>query len=91
VGCREPCHVRDLQVLDLREGAVADVGAGEHGVEGGGELAVPVADQETKPAGVVGEVRQQVAGLLGHPRPSGLAVIPARCTRRVLCSITTRM
>jgi hypothetical protein len=42
----------------------ADVGAGEHGVEGG-ELAVPVADQEPNPAGVVVEVQEEVAGLLG--------------------------
>jgi hypothetical protein len=45
----------------------ADVGAGEDGVEGGGELAVPVADQEPKLVGAVAEVHQQVAGLLGHP------------------------
>jgi hypothetical protein len=36
----------------------ADVGAGEHNVEGGGELAVPVADQEPKPAGVLAEVHE---------------------------------
>ena len=68
----------------------ADVGAGEHCVEGGGELAVPVADQEPELLGVVAEVDQQVAGLLGDPAPVGWAVIPARCTRRRPCSITTR-
>ena len=47
----------------------ADIGAGEDGVEGGGELAVPVTDQESKPLGAVAEVHQQVAGLLGDPRP----------------------
>ena len=45
----------------------ADVGVGEHRVEGGGELGIAVADQEPKLGGVVAEVYQQVAGLLGHP------------------------
>jgi len=40
-----------------------------NGVEGGGELAVPVTDQEPEPVGAVAEVHDQVAGLLGHPRP----------------------
>ena len=44
-----------------------DVGAGEDRVERGGELAVPVADQEPEPFGVVREVHEQVADLLGHP------------------------
>jgi hypothetical protein len=39
----------------------ADVGAGEHRVEGGGELTVAVADQKPKPGGVVAEVDEQVA------------------------------
>jgi hypothetical protein len=34
----------------------ADVGACEHGVEGGGELAVSVADQEPELIGVIAEV-----------------------------------
>ena len=44
-----------------------DVGAGEDGVEGGGELGVAVADQEPEPVGAVVEVHEQVAGLLGDP------------------------
>ena len=68
-----------------------DVGAGEHGVEGGGELAVSVADQEPELVGAVAEVHEQVAGLLGDPVPRGWAVMPARCTRRRSCSITRRM
>ena len=63
---------------------------GEHGVERGGELAVPVADQEPEPVGVLAEVHEQVAGLLGDQSPVGWAVIPARCTRRP-CSMTMRM
>jgi hypothetical protein len=47
----------------------ADISAGENGVEGGGELAVPVADQEAELLGTVAKVHQQVAGLLGDPRP----------------------
>jgi len=54
----------------------ADVGAGERRVEGGGELAVPIADQEPKPAGVVAEVHQQVARLLGDPGPGGVGGDP---------------
>ena len=54
----------------------ADVGAGEHRVEGGGELAVAVADQEPEPVGVVAEVHEQVAGLLGDPGPGGVGGDP---------------
>jgi hypothetical protein len=36
-------------------------------VEGRGELAVPVADQEPEPVGSVAEVHEQVAGLLDDP------------------------
>ena len=69
----------------------ADVGAGEHGVEGGGELAVPVADQELESVGAFAEVDEQVAGLLGDQAPVGWAVIPATCTRRRSCSMAMRM
>ena len=54
----------------------ADVGAGEHGVEGGGELAVPVADQEPELLGAVTEVDQQVAGLLDGPGAGGMGGDP---------------
>ena len=53
-----------------------DVGAGEDGVERGGELAVPVADQEPEPVGSVAEVHEQVAGLLGDPGPGGVGGDP---------------
>jgi hypothetical protein len=43
----------------------ADVGAGEHGVECGGEPAVAVADQEPELVDAVAEVDGQVAGLVG--------------------------
>jgi hypothetical protein len=50
----------------------------EHLIEGVRELVVAAADQEPRPHPFVVESHQQVARLLGHPRPSGLAVIPAR-------------
>jgi hypothetical protein len=46
-----------------------DIGTSEDGVECGGELTVPVTDQEPEPIGAIAEVHQQVAGLLGHPGP----------------------
>jgi hypothetical protein len=54
----------------------ADVGAGEHGVEGGGELGISVADQEPELGSAVAEVDQQVAGLLGDPGPRGMGGDP---------------
>jgi hypothetical protein len=45
----------------------ADLCAGEHRVEGGGELAVPIADQELEVLGALAELDQEVADLLGHP------------------------
>ena len=68
----------------------ADVGAGEHGVEGGGELAVPVADQEPELLGAVAKVDERLRACWVTQAPVGWAVIPARCTRRVACSITSR-
>ena len=59
----------------------ADVGAGEHGVERGGEFAVPVADQEPEPVGVLAEVHEQVAGLLGDPPAGGMGGDPACAVR----------
>jgi hypothetical protein len=57
-------------------------------VEGPGELAVAVADQEPDDSGLLIERGGEVAGLLGDPQaPVGLAVTPARWTRR-LCSWT---
>ncbi|MEE4598080.1 hypothetical protein V2J94_40575 [Streptomyces sp. DSM 41524] len=41
--------------------------AGEDGVEAGGELAVPVPDEEPEALRSVVEVREQLAGELGDP------------------------
>jgi hypothetical protein len=45
----------------------ADAFGGEDGVEGIGELGVPVADQEAESADVVAEAYQEVADGLGGP------------------------
>jgi N-terminal domain of reverse transcriptase len=42
---------------------------GEHGVERGSELAVPVPDQVSDLRSPIAEVHQQVPGALGDPRP----------------------
>jgi hypothetical protein len=62
---------------DLGTGRAPDV------IEGPGELTVAVPDQEPDRRGVAVEGGGQVAGLLGDPCAGGLAVTPARCTRRV--------
>ena len=49
-----------------------DIDGGEHGVEGGGELGVPIADQEPEATAGVVEVHDQVAGLLGEPGAGGV-------------------
>ncbi len=54
----------------------ADIGTGEDRVERGGELAIPVTDQEPEPLGALAEVHQEVAGLLGHPVPGGVGGDP---------------
>jgi hypothetical protein len=50
-----------------------DAFGGEDGVESGGELAVPVADQEVEGAGLITEVHQQVAGGLSCPGVCGVS------------------
>ena len=40
---------------------------GEDGVEGDGELGVPIADEELDRICLLGELHRHVAGLLGHP------------------------
>ena len=62
--------------IGVRSADDPDVGAGEDSVERGGELAVPVADQEPELVGAVAEVHEQVAGLLGHPVPGGVGGDP---------------
>ena len=49
-----------------------DALGGEHRVEGGGVLGVAVADEEPELVGVLGEIRGEVAGLLGHPLSGGV-------------------
>jgi hypothetical protein len=51
------------------------------------ELGVPVAEQEVQASSSLFQDQQEVAGLLGEQAPLGLAVTPARWTRRVSCSM----
>ena len=55
---------RDLDHLDAR--------VRQDRVERRRELTGPIADQEPKPADVLAEIRQQVAGLLGGPGAVGM-------------------
>jgi len=68
-GADEPFGDRVRPRCSGRGADDADVGTGEHCVERGRELAVPVADQQPEPVGAIAEIHQQVAGLLGDPVP----------------------
>jgi hypothetical protein len=59
VAVRSGCPGRDLDHIDAF--------GGEDGIEGGGELGVPVADQEAEGGDPLAEVHQEVAGGLGGP------------------------
>jgi hypothetical protein len=50
-------------------------------------LASGVTDQELEAACLILQVHQQVAGLLSHSHAGGMGGDPARCTRRVPCSM----
>ena len=75
-GADEPFRDRVRPGRSDRGAYDPQVGAGEDGVERGGELAVPVADQEPEPVGAIAEVHQQVAGLLGDPGAGGVGGDP---------------
>ena len=70
-GADEPFRDRVRSRCPDRGADDPDVGAGEHGVECGGELGVPIADEESVATPCVVEIREQVAGLLGQPRRWG--------------------
>jgi hypothetical protein len=63
----------------------------EYGIEGAGELGIPVADQEPELAGLAAEVKQEKlrACWVTHVA-AGWAVTPSTWTRRVACSTTAR-
>src|SRR3954447_10297669 len=67
-----------------------DAGAGEDGVERGGELSGAVADEEPEALGLVAKVHQEVAGLLVVQDPSGWAVTPRMCRWRSRTSRANR-
>ena len=60
-----------------------DALCGEDGVEGNGELGVPIAERTWHRARLGGELNGDVAGPLGHRSVTGLVVTPAMRTRRV--------
>ena len=65
-----------------------DVDGGEHGVEGGSELGVAVADQEPEASvGSSRSMRRLRASWVSHA-PVGWAVRSRMCIRRVVCSMT---
>ena len=72
--------------LHRRQDHLATVRA-EPVVEAAGERRVPIVQHQAGPSALLAQHQQQVAGLLGDPRPSGLAVTPVRCTRRVSSSM----
>jgi hypothetical protein len=63
---------------------------GEDGIEGGGELGVPVADQERNALIRSPRSISRVRAAWVVQVAVGWAVTPSRCTRRVRTSITNR-
>lgn len=59
--------------MDHTDDQAVDSGA----VERRGELGIPVTNQEPEAVGMVLEVHQQVAGLLGHPLPRRVSRDPS--------------
>jgi len=53
-----------------------DAGVGKHGVEDGGELAGPIADEILERCCTVTKVEEKIPGLLGGPRPVGVGGDP---------------
>src|SRR5882724_5608744 len=63
---------------------------GEHGVETGGELRVPVADQEPERPNPLPPSWSRLRACCTVHCPVGFALTPRICTRRVATSITNR-
>jgi hypothetical protein len=89
--CPDPAFCVGVRVrrLHRRQQHLGAFGA-EHVVEAAAELRVAVAQQEAHAASLLLQCEQQVAGLLGDPPCVGLAVTPARWTRRVSSSRKNR-
>src|SRR5258705_12592128 len=79
-------HARRLDVAEHGP----DPGIGENGVERSGVVRAAAADNELDLVRLLAEVHDQVAGLLGGPRPVGCRVTPRMRMRLVACSITAR-
>jgi hypothetical protein len=65
-----------------------DAGARQDRIERRCELPGQVADEEPEPGGMLAEVRDEVAGLLGRPGPAGCPVTPSTCRERSPTSST---
>jgi hypothetical protein len=77
----------DLAVPPHRRAQHLDPRSGKDCVEPGGELGVPIADQEPGPGNVLADLHERVAGLLRHPLPDRMRRHPSTWTRRVATSI----
>ncbi len=65
-----------------------EVDSGEDGVEGGGELAVAVAEEESEASAGVVQVHEQVAGQLCEPRSGRMSGDAEDVDAAVECSMT---
>ena len=63
-----------------------DAHIGEDGVEGCGELASPVANEDLELGHAIAEIHHEVADLLGGPSAIGAGGLPNRCTDRLATS-----
>src|SRR3989442_8254549 len=71
-GADEPFRVRVGPRASRRDPAPGDTRIGQNGVEGVGELAGPVTDEESELPGACAEIHEQIAGLLGGPQTVGV-------------------
>jgi hypothetical protein len=67
-----------------------DSDGGERGVQRRGELGVPVMDQELEAGDLIAMSMSRLRACWVTQVPVGWAVIPARCTRRVACSMNSK-
>ena len=63
---------------------------GKDGVEGCGELASPVANEDPELGHAIAQIHHEVADLLGSPPAIGAGGLPNRCTDRLATSRTNK-
>jgi hypothetical protein len=66
----------------------ADAHIGQDGIEGRGELAGPIPDEELELGEAIAEIPHEVTDPLSGPSTVGLMVAPRRCTNRPATSST---